>query len=98
MKLGYYKVNGHKVRLANGKLTIPVDDRRRRLRCRRSQPVRGDERPGQAGPVTAGGYPGQEPPPPAAFRNPQPCSAYWGQKIDTGRGVAVRALTPPAAL
>jgi len=27
--------------------------------------------------------PGQEPPPPAGFRNPQPCSAFWGQKTDT---------------
>jgi subtilase family serine protease len=27
--------------------------------------------------------PAQEPPPPAGFRNPQPCSAYWGQKTDT---------------
>ncbi len=27
--------------------------------------------------------PEQEPAPPAAFVNPQPCSAYWGQKIDT---------------
>ena len=25
----------------------------------------------------------QEPAPPAGFRNPQPCSAYWGQKTDT---------------
>ena len=24
-----------------------------------------------------------EPAPPAGFRNPQPCSAYWGQKTDT---------------
>lgn len=25
----------------------------------------------------------KEAPPPAGFRNPQPCSAYWGQKTDT---------------
>jgi subtilase family serine protease len=24
-----------------------------------------------------------EPPPPAAFANPQPCSAWWGQRLDT---------------
>ena len=30
-----------------------------------------------------GASPSQEPPPPAAFKNPQPCSAYFGQKIDT---------------
>ena len=29
------------------------------------------------------GAPTQEPPPPAGFRNPQPCSAFWGQKLDT---------------
>src|SRR5579875_1989969 len=27
--------------------------------------------------------PSREPAPPPGFRNPQPCSAYWGQKIDT---------------
>jgi subtilase family serine protease len=68
--LGYYKVNGKTVRLASGTLTIPS---------------------GITGAVT--GVVGvnqnlanpddQEPPPPAAFANPQPCGAYWGQKIDT---------------
>ncbi len=32
---------------------------------------------------TPAAKPGQEPAPPAGFRNPQPCSAYWGQKTDT---------------
>jgi subtilase family serine protease len=33
--------------------------------------------------AVAAAKPAQEPAPPAGFRNPQPCSAYWGQKTDT---------------
>jgi subtilase family serine protease len=38
---------------------------------------------GLSAPSGAAASPGQEPPPPAGFRNPEPCSSYWGQKMDT---------------
>ena len=85
VKLGYYEVNGHKVRLANGTMTVPSS---------LAGVVAGTvginqyvATPGlaQTGTATAAqaASPGQEPPPPAGFRNPQPCSAFWGQKTDT---------------
>ena len=37
----------------------------------------------QLAPASKTASPTQEPPPPAAFKNPQPCSAYFGQKVDT---------------
>jgi subtilase family serine protease len=40
----------------------------------------------------------QEPPPPAAFRNPEPCSAYFGQRIDHADNPAIYApFTAPQA-
>ena len=66
---GYYMVSGHKVRLAKSTLTIPSS-----LAGVVSNVVGVNQN------VMATS---QEPAPPAGFRNPQPCSAYWGQKIDT---------------
>jgi subtilase family serine protease len=87
--LGYYKVNGHTVRLANGSLSIPSS-----LNGVVAGAVGVNEEVATTGlstqlgaPATAAAAaatkPAQEPPPPAGFRNPQPCSAYWGQKTDT---------------
>jgi subtilase family serine protease len=45
----------------------------------------------QAGTAASAASPGQEPAPPPGFRNPQPCSAYWGQKIDTTDSPALYA-------
>jgi subtilase family serine protease len=67
--LGYYMVTGHKVRLAKSTLTIPSS---------LAGTVSGVTGVSQSLATTD-----QEPAPPAGFRNPQPCSAYWGQKIDT---------------
>jgi subtilase family serine protease len=87
VKLGYYRVHGHTVRLAEGTLTIPST-----LAGVVSGAVGVNEylaapalaTPNLAAPAPAAAVrPGAEPPPPAGFRNPQPCSAYWGQKIDT---------------
>ena len=83
--LGYYMVNGHKVRLARGTLTIPSS---------LSGTVAGAVGVNQylasnglalqgAASAAAAAKPAQEPAPPAGFRNPQPCSRYWGQKTDT---------------
>jgi len=83
--LGYYMVNGHKVMLAKGTLTIPSS---------LAGVVSGVVGVNQAvattslveqgsAPAAPSAKPGQQPPPPAGFRNPQPCSKYWGQKTDT---------------
>jgi subtilase family serine protease len=83
VSLGYYKVNGHTVRLANGALSIPAS-----LSgivagaVGVNQYVATTSLAGQ-GATPAAARPANEPPPPPGFRNPQPCSAYWGQKIDT---------------
>jgi subtilase family serine protease len=85
VQLGYYNVNGHKVRLAKGTMTIPSS---------LAGTVSGTVGVNQYvettslartsnGPARQASTPAQEPPPPPGFRNPQPCSAFWGQKIDT---------------
>jgi subtilase family serine protease len=84
--LSTFKVNGKDVRLANSSLSIPssiagvvsgvvgVN-----------QSVATNDLSGAAATATVqkAAQPNQEPPPPAAFKNPQPCSAYFGQKVDT---------------
>lgn len=84
--LNYYSVNGHNIRLANSSLSIPSSI---------AGAVSGVVGVNQqlATPTLSNGSaavtskpaatPSQEPPPPAGFRNPQPCSAYFGQKTDT---------------
>lgn len=85
VKLAYYKVNGHRVRLASGTLTVPSSV---------AGAVAGTVGVNQYVATTSltrtpravnakALTPAQEPPPPAGFRNPQPCSAFWGQKSDT---------------
>ncbi|MGA8681121.1 MAG: S53 family peptidase [Acidimicrobiales bacterium] len=83
--LGYFDVNGHTVRLANGALSIPAS---------LAGIVSGvlgvnqylattDLALESQAPAKKKAKPAQEPAPPAGFRNPQPCSSYWGQKTDT---------------
>ena len=85
VKLGYYKVNGHRVRLAKGTLSVPSSLAGavsgtvgvNQYLATNDLALRGRT------PATRAGSPAQEPAPPAGFRNPQPCSTSWGQKIDT---------------
>jgi subtilase family serine protease len=85
VKLGYYHVNGHRVQLAQGTMTVPSS-----LAGAVSGTVGINQyvettslaRAGQS-PASQAGAPAQEPAPPVGFRNPQPCSAFWGQKTDT---------------
>ncbi len=83
--LAYYNVLGHRVRLASGPLSVPLSV---------AGAVAGTVGINQyvattslsqtsASTTATKAKPDQEPPPPPGFRNPQPCSAYWGQKIDT---------------
>ncbi len=83
--LSYYMVNGHKVRLADGTLSIPAS-----LSSAVSGTVGVNEYLASnelsqrlSAPAGQAAKANQEPGPPAGFRNPQPCSKYWGQKIDT---------------
>jgi len=82
--LGYYKVDGHTVRLASSALSIPSS-----VAGAVSGVVGVNETiattsltNGDSTPSTSAAQPGQEPAPPAGFRNPQPCSSFWGQKTD----------------
>ena len=83
--LGNFSVNGKTLRLANSTLSIPrsiagvvsgvVGVNQSMATNDLSQQL--------AAPASKTASPTQEPPPPAAFKNPQPCSAYFGQKVDT---------------
>jgi subtilase family serine protease len=85
IELGYYNVAGHRVRLATGTFSVPASI---------AGAVTGTVGIDQIVATTQltqnltavaakAAKPDQEPAPPAGFRNPQPCSKYWGQKIDT---------------
>ncbi len=85
VSLGYYEVNGRTVRLAQGALSIPAS-----LAGVVSGVVGVNEYVATTdlarkshNQVSRIAKPKQEPAPPAGFRNPQPCSSYFGQKIDT---------------
>jgi len=85
VSLGYYKVNGQTVRLAEGGMSIPsslagVVSGVVGVNQYLATPDIALESHAPKGPIAK---PSQEPAPPAGFRNPQPCSAYFGQKIDT---------------
>lgn len=81
--LGYYIVNGHKVRLANGTLTIPAAlagsvtgavGVNESLATNDLADQGRSRAPAQAAP---------EPPPPAGFANPQPCTHAFNTMADT---------------
>jgi len=81
--LSYYKVNGHKVRLASGSFSIPVS-----LSGSVSGVVGVNQYVATNGlavepSAKPGAKPDQEPPPPAGFRNPQPCTHSWNETPDT---------------
>jgi subtilase family serine protease len=82
VKLGYYMVAGHKVRLANGTLSIPASMAGVVSGAAGINQSLATTSLTQTG-ATKSATPAQEPGPPAGFRNPQPCSKYWGQKTDT---------------
>jgi subtilase family serine protease len=84
--LGTYKVNGVAVHLANSALSIPAS-----LAgvvagvVGVNQSVATNDLSAGAGAVSASkaGSASQEPPPPPVFRNPEPCAASFGSRIDT---------------
>jgi subtilase family serine protease len=94
VKLAMYTVRGHRVRLASGAMSLPAS---------LAGSVSGTVGINQfvattsltqnlAAPASkAAAKPAQEPAPPAGFRNPTPCSSYWGQKIDTSDSTSLYA-------
>jgi subtilase family serine protease len=95
--LGYYIVNGHKVLLANGTLTIPAS---------LSGVVAGVVGVNQSlatttlavqprSPKVTKATPNQEPPPPAGFANPQPCSTSFNLLKDVRDNPAIYGATKP---
>jgi subtilase family serine protease len=83
--LGYYEVNGNQVWMAKTPPTVPtavsgVVSGLVGLNEYLATPDLTLE--ANAATATAAPYSG-EPAPPAGYRNPQPCSSYWGQKKDT---------------
>ncbi|HEY3735207.1 MAG TPA: S53 family peptidase [Streptosporangiaceae bacterium] len=93
IKLGYYMVNGKRVRLASGTLTIPSS-----LGGTVSGAVGVNEylattglAPRSAAAAVSHAAPSGQPPPVAAFDNPQPCAKFWGQKPDTADNPALYA-------
>ena len=93
--LGYYMVNGHRVRLANGTLSIPAGISGsvagvvgvNQFIARNDLAVQG--RSPAAAPAAA------EPPPPAGFRNPQPCTSSFNSRVDTAD--SKKLYSPPFA-
>jgi subtilase family serine protease len=80
--LGYYKVNGHKVLLAKSALSIPgslASAVTGAAGVNQSVATTSLTSQGRTPKVT----PNQEPPPPAGFRNPQPCSKAFNTMPDT---------------
>jgi subtilase family serine protease len=81
--LGYYKVNGHRVRLASSALRIPTAIAGRVSGVMGVNQYLATPELARTGAIPAKATPADaEPPPPAGFRNPQPCSASFGQKVD----------------
>ncbi|MGH3156778.1 MAG: S53 family peptidase [Streptosporangiaceae bacterium] len=83
-QLGYYRVNGKQVRLTKSTLTVPAA-----LAGTISgatginETLATNDLSQTLKPSATAVKANQEPAPPAGFRNPQPCSHYWGQKTDT---------------
>jgi subtilase family serine protease len=89
VKLGYYMFNGHRVRLAKGTMSIPSSlgsavsgvagvNETLMTTSLTSTPTGTSSKPNQIAP-------------PAAFRNPQPCGAFWGAKTDTADNASLYA-------
>src|SRR5579859_5513712 len=96
VQLGYYKVNGKTVRLAKGTVSIPsgmmgtmsgVSGLSEYAATTNLSQMPQASAHQSASAVT-------EPPPPAGFRNPQPCSAFWGHKPYTNNSYDICGYKP----
>jgi subtilase family serine protease len=92
--LGYYKVNGQQVRMAETPPTIPTAVSGvvsglvglNEYLATTDLTVDSGNSPATTTEQTSG-----EPGPPAGYRNPKPCSSYWGQKTDTADSASLYA-------
>jgi subtilase family serine protease len=98
-ELGYYKVNGARIRLSRNTLTVPSS-----LGGSVSgvigvnQDMATNDLTTQLHAPAKTAKASQEPPAPAGFRNPKPCASYWGEKTDTKDNSSLYApYTPPAS-
>jgi len=81
--LSFYNVKGHNLRLADRALSIPSSIAGMVSGVVGVNQAIATNRLAEQATNAGAAVPNQEPPPPAAFANPQPCSAYFGQKTDT---------------
>ncbi len=83
--LAYYQVNGHKVRLAESAMSIPtsVAGSISGVTGVNQYVASTSATTGDAAPAASAVPNAADPPPPAGFRNPQPCSQSWGARTDT---------------
>ncbi len=89
--LGNYQVNGKTVRLAGGSLSVPSSVAGIVSGVVGVNQYLATPQLATQAAAASTATPAQEPPPPAGFRNPQPCTAYWGQKPDTADSPALYA-------
>jgi subtilase family serine protease len=89
--LSNYKVNGHTLRLADGALSVPasISGAVAGVVGVNQSMATNDLSQGFANMPSAN--PTQEPPPPAAFANPEPCSASFNSRTDTTDKAALYA-------
>jgi subtilase family serine protease len=96
VRLGLYKVLGQVLRASQTDLTVPAavsSDVLSVVGLDQSESLLKPDLAGGSNDVTGSGSstgsstpaagPAQAPPPPAGFRNAQPCGAYYGQTVDT---------------
>jgi subtilase family serine protease len=81
--LGEYTVKGQSVRLANSSLSIPASIAGAVSGVAGVNQAIATNRLTSSSANVGTATPNQEPPPPAAFKNPQPCSASFGSRTDT---------------
>jgi subtilase family serine protease len=89
--LSVYSVNGHQLRLANSSLSVPASISGAVSGVVGVNEAMATNDLSQNFANVPANTPTQEPAPPAAFKNPQPCSDYYGQKPDTTDKAALYA-------
>jgi subtilase family serine protease len=91
--LSTYKVNGLSVRLANSALSLPASIAGvvAGVVGVNQSVATNDLSSGAAATVSKAGSASQEPPPPAVFKNPEPCGTSFGSKIDTADNASLYA-------
>ena len=91
-QLGYYKIDGARLMQTKSTLTVPTSLAGTVSGAMGINQTRfSNDLTQQLHATSAKVQPNQEPGPPGGFRNPQPCSKYWGQKVDTADSASLYA-------